>query len=107
MAGRNSSPAIDSCFGNAVFLLFALVQVADGCLTYTGTRTYGLAAEANPIIRWYMYAFGTSVALVGAKMFAVACGAVLHLAARHQLMSLLTVGYLLGAISPWVRLLNP
>ena len=92
-------------FGAGVFVLFSMVQVVDGWLTYVGIRTYGLAIEANPIIHWYSTAFGAAAALIGAKAFAIVCGAILHLRARHYAIGLLTVGYLAAAISPWIRLL--
>jgi uncharacterized protein DUF5658 len=98
-------PYLHSRFGDAAFVLFSVVQIIDGCLTYAGIRTYGVEIEANPIIRWYTLTLGTGVALVAAKMFAVMCGAVLHLTARHYAIGALTIGYLAVAISPWIHLL--
>lgn len=91
-------------FGNAVFVVFALVQLADGVLTYFGIIAFGTDIEANPLIEWSIAAFGTGTALVGAKTVAVACAMVLHLTARHYIMGALTIAYLVTAIWPWTRL---
>ena len=96
-----------SAFGDATFVLFSGVQVADGWLTYLGIHLYGTAIEANPVIGWYIAVFGASAALIGAKTLAVGCGAILHLTARHGVVALLTVGYLAAAIWPWAWLLWP
>ena len=94
-----------SRFGDLVFVLFAIVQVADGWLTYHGIRAYGVTAEANPLIVWYAQLFGAAAALTGAKMVAVACGAILHLLARHLVIAALTVAYMVAAVWPWMLLL--
>jgi len=93
-----------STFGNAVFVVFALVQLADGLLTYFGIIAFGTSIEANPLIEWSVAAFGAGTALVGAKTVAVACAMVLHLTARHYIMGALTIAYLITAIWPWTRL---
>jgi hypothetical protein len=94
-----------SAFGGLMLLAFSSVQVADGYFTYLGVRAYGVTIEANPLIAWYIGAFGPATALVGAKTLAVACGLVLYLAARHRAIGLLTLGYLGVSIWPWSRLL--
>src|SRR5688572_3966237 len=95
-----------SRFGNVVFLLFAIVQIADGLMTYQGIRTYGPGIEANPLIVWYASTFGAAAALTGAKMVAVICGAILHLLARHVAIAFLTITYVIAALWPWTRLLR-
>jgi hypothetical protein len=94
-----------SRFGTVVFLLFAIVQVADGLMTYQGIRTYGPGIEANPLIVWYSSTFGAAAALTGAKMMAVSCGVILHLLARHAAIAFLTITYVIAALWPWTRLL--
>lgn len=84
--------------------MFALVQLADGLLTYLGILAFGVHIEANPLIGWSVAAFGAATALIGAKTLAVVCAMVLHLASRHYIMSALTIAYLLTAIWPWTRL---
>jgi hypothetical protein len=93
--------------GNLLFLLFAIVQVADGWLTYVGISHYGPGIEANPIIVWYTSVFGAAAALTGAKVVAVACGAILHLLARHITIAFLTATYIVAAVWPWTQVLWP
>ena len=107
MASAQATPAraARSRFGTIVFLLFAIVQIADGLLTYHGIRIYGPGVEANPLIVWYASAFGTGVALTGAKLVAVICGGILHLLARHVAIAFLTITYVIAALWPWTQLL--
>jgi hypothetical protein len=91
-------------FGNAIFVVFALVQLADGLLTYFGIIAFGTSIEANPLIEWSAAAFGAGTALIGAKTVAVLCAMVLHLTACHYTMGALTIAYLVTAIWPWTRL---
>jgi hypothetical protein len=93
--------------GDLLFVLFAIVQVADGWLTYVGISQYGPGIEANPLIVWYSSVFGTAAALTGAKVVAVACGAILHLLARHLTIAFLTATYLVAAVWPWTQVLWP
>jgi hypothetical protein len=106
---RASAPrrAARSPIGDIVFVLFAVVQIADGWLTYQGIRVYGPGIEANPLIVWYASIFGTVAALTGAKAVAVLCGAILHLLARHVAIAFLTVTYVVAALWPWTQLLWP
>jgi hypothetical protein len=94
-----------SRFGDIIFLLFAIVQIADGLMTYEGIRVYGPGIEANPLIVWYASAFGAGAALTGAKTVAVMCGVILHLLARHVAIAFLTITYVIAALWPWTRLL--
>jgi hypothetical protein len=85
--------------------LFAAIQLADGALTAAGIAQYGPHIEGNPLIDLFAGAVGLGGAVVGAKVLAVCCGAVLHLQARHLALALLTVGYVLVAIVPWMVVL--
>jgi hypothetical protein len=108
MAFPQASAAVrvpSSRFGIIVFLLFAIVQVADGLMTYQGIRVYGPGVEANPLIVWYASVFGAGAALTGAKMLAVMCGVILHLLARHVAIAFLTITYVIAALWPWSQLL--
>jgi hypothetical protein len=75
---RIATPA----FGNTVFVVFALVQMGDGFLTYLGMTNLGPGIEGNPLIAWYAAAFGEGTALLGAKAFAIFCAMVLHINGR-------------------------
>lgn len=92
-------------FGNLAFVVFALAQVADGALTYLGIQTFGTTVEANPLLSWYMAAGGVMLAIVGAKVFALSCGAVLHLRAFHGAIAWLTLVYLVASVAPWALVL--
>ena len=77
------------------------------CLTasclYIGVRTFGAWIEANPLVAWYAATFGPAVAFTAVKLFAVACGTVLYLMARHRTVAALTLFYLAFAVGPWVH----
>ena len=87
-----------------IWVVFVLVQAFDGALTFVGMRTFGTRVEANPLIAWYAYALGPATAVWGAKLFAVACGIALYLAARHRTIAALAIIYVLGAVGPWIHL---
>ena len=84
-----------------------LAQVADGSLTYLGIKAFGASVEANPLLAWYISVCGATLAIVGAKTFAVACGTVLHLRAMHAAIAVLTAVYLAASVWPWAVLLWP
>jgi hypothetical protein len=98
-------PQRRSLFGDVVLLAFLAAQFCDGAFTYLGVHHFGLDIEANPIVGWYIAALGIGYALLATKAVAVACAAVLHLFARHNVIAVLTIFYLALAISPWVLLL--
>jgi CheY-like chemotaxis protein len=82
-----------------------VAQALDGVLTYVGIATFGAAAEGNPVVSWYMSAFGAGFGLAAVKAVAVACAATLHLNARHAILGGLTLVYFGAAVLPWTRLL--
>jgi len=88
-----------------MLLAFVVAQALDGTLTYLGIATFGAGAEANPVVAWYVSAFGAGVGLAAVKSIAIACAATLHLNARHRILGGLTVLYLAGAVLPWTRVL--
>ena len=83
-----------SYFGDSVFVIFVLAQLADGILTYVGLHAFGQSIEANPILSWYIAALGAGIALSIAKTIAVGCASTLHLKARHR-----TVGVRLVSVA--------
>lgn len=100
-------PAIAPRLGDLIWLAFVLAQVADGSLTYVGLKTFGTAVEANPLLGWSIAAAGGTLAIIGAKMFALACGAVLHLRAMHRVIAILTAVYVAASVWPWSIVLWP
>lgn len=88
------------------WLAFVAVQALDGILSYVGVYTIGFEIEANPLLSWYLYAFGPAAAFAGAKLFAVGCGVVLYQTGRHRWMTILTAVYVVCAVGPWFHVLN-
>lgn len=94
-----------TAFGNLVIVLFLVAQALDGGLTYLGIVTFGPEVEANPLLAWLMATLGEGPALAGAKLAAAGFGMILHLAAVHRALALLTAFYLSAAVVPWLTLL--
>ena len=69
-------------------------------------QVFGTPIEANPIVLWYIEAFGAAPGLLFTKLMAVGCATVLHQTARHRTLALLTFIYLAGAVVPWVAVLT-
>jgi hypothetical protein len=89
-----------------VWLAFVAVQVLDGSLSYIGVHTFGSWIEANPLVAWYASMFGPAVAFTVVKLFAIGCGTMLYLMARHRTVAALTLLYLAFAVVPWVHVLG-
>jgi Domain of unknown function (DUF5658) len=98
-------PAMRTRFGDIAIVLFLVTQALDGALTYVGLVTFGTAMEGNPLLADLMHAVGEGPALAGAKLVAGAFGMLLHLAAVHRIVALLTAFYLFAAVLPWMVLL--
>ena len=91
--------------GDAAFLAFVVVQIADGLLTYRGIAAFGIGIEANPLVAWCVGTFGVALSLIVIKLFAVTCGSVLHLNTMHGAVGALTLVYVAVAVWPWTRVL--
>lgn len=102
-SGPRLLPGRDS-LAEAIWIAFVVVQALDGAMTFIGIQTFGTHIEANPLVAWYVWALGPAVALLAAKLFAVACGAALYLTAYHKTIAVLALTYLLGAVGPWIHL---
>ena len=89
-----------------LFLAFVTVQALDGAMSYVGVSLHGPSIEANPLVAWYLGAFGPAVGFTMAKLFAVTCGAVLYVTARYRWVAILTLVYIVFAVGPWVQLLS-
>jgi uncharacterized membrane protein len=92
-------------FGNTVIILFFLAQALDGALTYVGVTLLGRDIEGNPLLHWLMGAAGYGPTLAMAKLSAAGFGIILHLAAVHRAVALLTLLYVTAAVVPWVAVL--
>jgi hypothetical protein len=89
-----------------LWLAFVTVQALDGVFSYVGVATLGPGIEANPLLAWYLELFGPGAAFLGAKLFAVACGAVLYMTHYHRVVAGLTVMYVVFAVGPWIHVLS-
>lgn len=89
-----------------LWLAFVIVQVLDGVMSYVGVSLHGPGIEANPLVGWYLAAFGPAVGFTVAKLFAVTCGSVLYFTARHRWVAILTLVYIVFAVGPWVQVLS-
>jgi hypothetical protein len=93
-------------FGAAVLCAFAVAQICDGAFTYIGITSFGIDAEANPLVAYYVSALGPAPAIFFVKSFALMCAATLHTQARHRTLCLLTIVYVIVAIWPWAAILS-
>jgi hypothetical protein len=89
-----------------LFGIFVLLQGADGWLTYQAVEQFGPAAEGNPLLVTWMHLTGLGPALVGAKLLAIGCGAVLFATGVTPVLAGLTAFYLFGAVLPWIQVLS-
>ena len=92
-------------FGDIALLVFLVAQASDGVLTYIGVSSFGLHAEANPLISWLMASIGEGAALTTAKVSAAFFGIALHLSAVHKAVAFLAALYMAAAVLPWMAIL--
>ena len=89
-----------------ILFTFLLTQAGDGVLTYAGMRAFGITAEGNMVLATWMTLVGPGATLVVAKMVAAGGGVLLYARGIHRTLALLTLLYMLGAIGPWIVLLQ-
>lgn len=87
-------------------MAFVAVQLLDGMLTFAGVQMFGPPIEANPIVSWYIGAFGAIRGLLFVKLLAIGCATILHRTARHRTLGVLTVVYVAAAVAPWIVVLT-
>ena len=87
-------------------LIFLLLQLADGVLTYAAVDRFGPQAEGNPILATWIMLAGAMPALFGAKLLACACGAVLYISGVHRVLAGLSTLYLFAAVLPWLHIFS-
>jgi len=92
--------------GRLIFAVFIVLQLADGWMTYEAVRMFGPLAEGNPLLATWIVTVGAGPALLGAKLLACGCAAVLHGCGARRSLAGLTALYLLGAIGPWLHVLS-
>jgi hypothetical protein len=87
-------------------IIFLLLQLADGVLTYAFVQRFGATAEGNPILATWIVLTGTAPALIGAKLLACACGGVLYATGVHRVLAGLSALYFFAAVMPWLQILS-
>ena len=87
-------------------LVFILLQVADGVLTYAAVDRFGPQAEGNPILGAWILIAGALPAVFGAKLLACACGGVLYAAGVHRVLAGLSTIYLFAAVLPLLHIFS-
>jgi hypothetical protein len=87
-------------------VIFVLLQLADGVLTYAAVERFGTSAEGNPILATWIVIAGTAPALFGAKLLACACGGILYAAGVHRILAGLSALYLFAAVVPWLQIFS-
>ncbi len=92
--------------GRLVLLVFVVVQIADGLLTYGAVSIFGVGAEGNPLIEAWIHIAGAGPALFGAKLIACFCGGVLYVLNIRRTLAVLTCFYLVAAVGPWLHILS-
>ena|SRR5436190_24387637 len=87
-------------------VLFVLLQLTDGVLTYAAVSRFGASAEGNPILATWIVITGALPALIGAKLLACACGGVLYAAGVHRVLAGLSALYFFAAVVPWLQIFS-
>jgi hypothetical protein len=87
-------------------VIFVLLQLADGVLTYAAVERFGTGAEGNPLLATWIVMTGAAPALIGAKLLACACGAVLYVTGVHYVLMGLSALYLFAAVMPWLQIFS-
>lgn len=85
-----------------VLLVFLIIQVCDGLLTYAAVAELGVVEEGNVLLATAMQVAGAGPALFGAKTIAAACGLLLYARGLYLVLGVLTGFYMLAAITPWL-----
>ena len=104
-SGSRYATRLDVRIGRLTLVLFVVLQVADGLITFGAVRIFGTAAEGNPILETWIHLAGPGAALLGAK--GVACGSavVLYVLGRWRILAALTAVLLAYGVLPWLVLL--
>jgi hypothetical protein len=89
-----------------ILLVFLLLQIFDGVLTYTAVAWLGVVGEGNLLLATAMHFIGAGPALFAAKCLASACGVLLYVRGFYTVLGALTGLYLVAAITPWLMIFH-
>jgi hypothetical protein len=89
-----------------ILLVFLVLQVFDGVLTYVAVAWLGIVGEGNVLLATAMHLAGAGPALLGAKTLASVCGMLLYSRGFYVVLAVLTGLYLVAAITPWLMIFH-
>ena len=89
-----------------ILLVFLVLQVFDGVLTYAAVAWLGVVGEGNVLLATAMQVAGPGPALLGAKTLASGCGVLLYARGFYLVLGALTGLYLIAAITPWLLIFH-
>jgi hypothetical protein len=89
-----------------VLVVFVVLQIADGLITFQAVALFGPVAEGNPLLSTWMTMVGAGPALLGAKTVACACAVFLYQSGYHRVLAGLATLYIVLAVGPWLHVLN-
>jgi hypothetical protein len=90
---------------DATLVAFIVAQTLDALLTYRGLAVFGMTAEANPVVAWYVSMLGAAGGLAVVKLLSVGCALALHRLEQDRILGGLTMLCVGVAVLPWARLL--
>jgi hypothetical protein len=90
-----------------VYVVYCLLQITDGCLTYIGVSRLGAPLEANPMIRAGFGVFGVGLTILSVKFGALMVPLALPPDAKRawKMLWFVNLLYLTIAVAPWVWVL--
>ncbi|MCB0330804.1 MAG: hypothetical protein KDD70_14120 [Bdellovibrionales bacterium] len=96
---------------NFLVVVLILVQILDGVLTGLGVSQFGIEAEGNPLLRFFMGHFGHEATLIGAKSLSIAIVILLGHCAKsvawvEKAMTAVACLYIFAALIPWTFILT-
>jgi hypothetical protein len=89
-----------------ILLVFLLLQIFDGVLTYTAVTVLGVIGEGNMLLAAAMQIVGAGPTLLGAKTLAAGCGVLLYVRGFYGILGALTGFYAFVAITPWLMVFH-
>ena len=92
--------------GQFVLAVFVVLQCADGIITFHAVTAFGVTAEGNPLLATWIVMIGAGPALLGAKLVACGCAALLHRCGHYRILGGLALLYVVLAIGPWLHVLR-
>lgn len=91
--------------GRIVFIVFVILQIADGLMTFGAVQIFGSRAEGNPILATWIQLAGPAVTLFAAKATACGLAAFLYRIGCQKALAALTGLLLCAAVAPWLAVL--